>query len=216
MSEIDPLHVNAKSSNRRRSQSIKTEDFFKFISVATQLNGDWKELPEMGECITVECRLVFKKANLNKIIISQFPKGRRFQWKKFLIVMQNFISFRGSSQTVIKKSFVTRTKKSHTLRLTSKDEKFVDGVVCWAVKQKLTSIDASLLITRQPLHFFTARLRRKSNFQTFAIMNGTNEQKKSLEKSISRLFAQEFDTFTYAALKMTYLLPTLTWCPDKD
>lgn len=165
MSEIDPLHVNAKSGNRRHSPSIKSEDFFKFISVATQLNTDWKELPEMGECITVECLLVFKKANLNKIIISQFTKGRRFQWKKFLIVMQNFISFRASSQTVIKKSFVTRTKKSHTLRLTSKDGKFVDGDVCWAVKQKLTSIDASLLITRLPLHFFVARRRRKSNFQ---------------------------------------------------
>lgn len=132
----------------------------------------------MGECITVECLLIFKKTNLNKIIISQFKKGRRFQWKKFLIVMQNFISFRASSQAVIKKSFVTRTKTSHTLRLTSKDEKFVDGVVCWAVKQKLTSnrcIIANNKTASSLLHRSTAK---KIQFSTFAIMNETNEQEE--------------------------------------
>lgn len=168
----------------------------------------------MGECITVECLLVFKKTNLNKIIISQFKKERRFQWKKFLIVMQNFISFRASSQTVIKKSFVTRTKTPHTLRLTSKDEKFVDGVVCWAVKQKLTSNRCIIANNTTASSALDCEENPIFNFRN----NEWNKRagRNRLKKSISRLFAQQFDTFTYAAPKMTYLLPTLTWCSNKD
>lgn len=128
----------------------------------------------MGECITVECRLIFKKTNLNKIIISQFTKGRRFQWKKFLIVMQNFISFRASSQTVIKKSFVTRTKPSHTLRLTSKDE-----WSCLLSSQTKTYINRCIIANNKTasslLHRSTAK---KIQFSTFAIMNETNERQE--------------------------------------